>query len=180
MTGEDHGPETTGEQPLLVLGEERRVDERWIRVQRLGNAVRTVAFALVTGVGGAIGMFAGDRPGWVRIAIAMTWVVLATARAIHGQLWPSLAWSRLSYRLDEHGLAIRRGVIWWRTTFVARNRIQHTDVERGPISRHFGLARLEVHTAGTENATISLEGLDARLAEEMRDYLIAGAADDSV
>ena len=61
-----------------------------------------------------------------------------------------------------------------------RSRVQHTDVSRGPIERGFDLATLIVHTAGTENASISLGGLKAASAYAIRDYLIGSGEDDAV
>ena len=54
-------------------------------------------------------------------------------------------------------------------------RIQHIDVEHGPLDRWLGLARLEVHTA---SVTASLPGLPADQAPGVRAALLqlAGAA----
>jgi hypothetical protein len=55
------------------------------------------------------------------------------------------------------------------------SRVQHVDLERGPIERHFGLASLEIHTAGTQNATHKISGLAAETANQVREELIAEA-----
>ena len=54
-----------------------------------------------------------------------------------------------------------------------RSRIQHTDVTQGPYERRFGLATLVVYTAGTENASITIEGLSHETALAVRDALLA-------
>ena len=46
-----------------------------------------------------------------------------------------------------------------RVTTVPFNRVQHAAVNTGPLDRYFGLARLEVYTAGGQTADLSLEGL---------------------
>lgn len=164
----------------LILGTPQPIDRSWIAVQRLGNVISTVIFAAVLCGIVLVVHWRDDVPEQFHTPTTVAAVALFLLRAVHGQIWPAIAWRRISYLVDHHGLRIDRGVVYWQTIHVARNRIQHTDVERGPISRRFGLARLLIHTAGTENATITLEGLDARTAEELRDYLIAGAADESV
>jgi len=78
------------------------------------------------------------------------------------------------FRLDAEGFSIKRGVIWQSETFIARSRVQHTDIQQGPIDRHLGLAELLVHTAGTEMAGVHLNGLDAERARSLRDALLEG------
>ena len=92
-------------------------------------------------------------------------------------VWPPLAWKRASFRLDSDGLELRRGVWWRHVVRVPRSRVQHTDVTQGPIERSFGLSTLVVHTAGTSNASVQVEGLAAATAGEIRDFLISGDED---
>jgi membrane protein YdbS with pleckstrin-like domain len=51
---------------------------------------------------------------------------------------------------------------------VPRERIQHTDVTQGPISRKFRIAELVINTAGNHNYLIKVEGLNVERANEMR------------
>jgi membrane protein YdbS with pleckstrin-like domain len=115
-----------------------------------------------------------------RGALVATCVLLALlAGAWTGWRYAAASYARIRFRLDADGLSIRRGV-WWRSeTRVARSRVQHTDVNRGPLDRRLGLATLKVHTAGTRHASIELDGLDAERAVALRDAL-AGGDDDTV
>lgn len=84
--------------------------------------------------------------------------------------WLGLKQYRHTYwRLDETGLAVRRGRLWQRETRVPATRVQHLDLKRGPLQRRRNLATLVVHTAGTRNAAVSLPHLDADDAERLRD-----------
>lgn len=70
------------------------------------------------------------------------------------------------------GLLVRRGV-WWRSeTFVPRARIQHTEVNQGPLDRRWDMASLSLHTAGTRLEHIVLPGLPRVIAEQLRDTLL--------
>ena len=71
------------------------------------------------------------------------------------------------YFLDERGIEIRRGVWWRHVVHVPRSRVQHTDVNQGPIERTYGLAHLIIHTAGTISASVALEGLERAVAHLM-------------
>jgi membrane protein YdbS with pleckstrin-like domain len=74
--------------------------------------------------------------------------------------------------LDDDGLRVRRGHYWRRETLVPRARVQHLDIERGPIERHFGLATLVVHTAGTRLSALRQPGFDEHDAEALRQALV--------
>ena len=65
------------------------------------------------------------------------------------------------WRLDGDGYALRRGRLWQQETFVPRSRVQHIDLQRGPIERRFGLSTLVIHTAGTRQNAVATAGLDA-------------------
>lgn len=78
---------------------------------------------------------------------------------------------RVAWRLDEDGLAIRRGRLWQRETRVPATRVQHLDLKRGPWQRRRNLATLVVHTAGTRHSAVTLPHLDADDAERLRDRL---------
>jgi uncharacterized protein len=109
--------------------------------------------------------------GWVAFALLGAWTILY----YHPKNFR--AWG---YRLDERVLLIRRGV-WWRTVkLLPLPRLQHVDVKRGPLQRHFGLATLVLHTAGTHAASIEVPGLDAGEAVRLRDRLVAAGGDDGV
>ncbi|GAA5068604.1 PH domain-containing protein [Lysobacter panacisoli] len=75
------------------------------------------------------------------------------------------------WRLDDDGLAIRRGRLWQRETRVPATRVQHLDIKRGPLQRSRGLATLVVHTAGTRHSAVTVPNLDAGDAERLRDRL---------
>ena len=52
-----------------------------------------------------------------------------------------------------------------------KSRVQHIDLQRGPVERRFGLSTLVIHTAGTRHNAVSTSGLDADDAEALRDHL---------
>ena len=78
------------------------------------------------------------------------------------------------------GLLLKRGVLWQTETFVPRPRIQHTDVDEGPIARHFGIATLKIFTAGTQIGQLQVEGLPRESALALRDRLLGRDGHDAV
>ncbi|MEP2735101.1 MAG: PH domain-containing protein [Erythrobacter sp.] len=75
------------------------------------------------------------------------------------------------YNMSSDRLRVVRG-IWWRSdTVVPFGRVQHIDVEQGPIERSYGIATMTLHTAGSHNASVHLPGLEESLAREMREEI---------
>lgn len=120
-----------------------------------------------------------DAPAAVALALlALIGLLLALGWRLGG-----LRHRCTRYRLDAEGLRLRRGLCWRSETLVPRSRIQHLDLQRGPIERRFGLATLVLHTAGTRFNVVRVIGLDALRARALRDALVdreAGADDDAV
>jgi len=56
--------------------------------------------------------------------------------------------SSIRYVLGEDGIVVTRGVWWRMKSVVPYNRITNVNIYQGPISRHYGLGRLAIQTAG--------------------------------
>jgi membrane protein YdbS with pleckstrin-like domain len=125
-------------------------------------------------------------------AVATVALLLATQPALLGWALPLAvvlaagfgAWlgarrfRHTRWRLDADGFGLRRGRLWQSDTRVPGSRVQHLDIRRGPLERHFGLATLVIHTAGTRNSEVALSGLDAGDAARLRDRLARRTDDD--
>jgi membrane protein YdbS with pleckstrin-like domain len=169
MNEMEHG-ETTPEAPLAESREftlHPRTPDLW-RWQALAGVL------LLALPGVAIGMFRG-KP---LLALLVALLALLAVRL----LWAWLrAWvARFRCRLLDDGLWIARGVFWRSETFVPRARVQHTDVNQGPLARRFGIATLKVFTAGTHHAEIDVAGLAHADALHLRDELLGRGGDDAV
>ena len=82
---------------------------------------------------------------------------------------PGRHYRAAGYREEADALRVVRG-LWtrWDGT-VPFTRVQHIDVSQSALERGNGLATLSLHTAGTNNATVSLRGLAHEEALAMRD-----------
>ena len=70
-------------------------------------------------------------------------------------------------------LRVVRGIMFRSDTVVPFGRIQHIDVNQGPLQRLYDIATLTVHTAGTHNASVHLPGLANADAMAMREEIRA-------
>jgi hypothetical protein len=84
------------------------------------------------------------------------------------------------YRIDERVLETRSGLMFQVRRLLPLSRLQHVDLQRGPLERAFGLASLVLHTAGTHQASITIPGLDPDAAVRLRDHLLEVGGDDAV
>ena len=159
--------ETSG-QATIADGVRRKLDPAWITARRLsGLFVCLIVF-------GSLGI-AALALGYAFDLLFLTlgaWLVLATLICALTWIWPGLAWKYAAYAVSPRGLRVRRGVLIRSIASVPKSRVQHTDVSQGPIQRHFGIATLIVHTAGTQYAAVPVPGLPRETALAIRNFLI--------
>ena len=117
---------------------------------------------------------------WASVGITVAAILIALGFMVSARAWPPVEYHRISYRVDEHGVEIRRGVVFRRLIAVPRSRLQHTDISEGPIERRYGLATLVLHTAGSANSSISLRGLARGTAVHLREALSPETDHDAV
>jgi membrane protein YdbS with pleckstrin-like domain len=86
---------------------------------------------------------------------------------------PSRRYNARGYQISADRLRVVRGLLFRSDTVVPFGRVQHIDVDQGPLERFFGIATLTLHTAGNHNASVSLPGLEQELAREMREEIRA-------
>lgn len=80
----------------------------------------------------------------------------------------------LGYQLRRDDVVFRRGVLFRRQVAAPYGRLQLVDISRGPLSRLLGLSEVRIVTAAASTG-MSIPGIPATEAEELRDHLIAVA-----
>jgi membrane protein YdbS with pleckstrin-like domain len=86
---------------------------------------------------------------------------------------PLARYNARGYQISPDRLRVVRGIMWRSDTIVPFGRIQHIDVDQGPIERALDIATMTLHTAGSHNASVSLPGLGHELATQMREEIRA-------
>ncbi len=150
------------------------------RVVALWRVVRFIVFGVFM-----VALFvAAVVVGWnlpaARVWFASAWVILLLAGASLAWWFPDRSYRGWGYRIDDQVLETHSGVVFRVTRLLPLPRLQHVDLQRGPLERAFGLASLVLHTAGTHEATIVIPGLDADQAVRLRDHLVHLGGDDGV
>lgn len=78
---------------------------------------------------------------------------------------------QMAYALREKDIFFKKGWIFRKAVVVPFERIQHCEVNRGPIDRYFGLASLKVFTAGGSSSDLSIPGITEERAHRLKDYI---------
>ena len=166
--------------PIAVSDQFWKVDPRSVSAERISGLIFSSVLLAAAVVGLAILWFGQGEFNTLWIAIAVSVALILAALFVYTISWPWLSYQKASWRLDEEGLEIRRGVLWRHRITVPLGRVQHADVSQGPLQRQFGIGTLTVHTAGTQHASIPLEGLTYETAIELRDLIVVQKKDQHV
>lgn len=76
------------------------------------------------------------------------------------------------YILRERDVIYRRGWLWRQEIIIPFNRIQHIDVQQGPIERMFDLGSLSIYTAGGSGSDLRIPGLAFPKAHNIKSYIL--------
>jgi hypothetical protein len=159
------------ELPAADALEWRSLDARFVR--------RLQVQALVTTSIAAIGILLLQLilPLDKRWLFGLAWLLIIGS-GLSGLLWPLVSVPRKGYAIREKDVLYRSGVIWRTVTAVPFNRVQHVETSSTPLDRHFGLAALQLFTAGGSGGDLKVHGMPAGVAESLRLFILekAGAS----
>lgn len=149
-SGHPAPPTGSGQQVPL----ERRVLVLW----------RIRAGAGIAGLG-LLGVVGGLVAGIIAIVGASLVVTAALAGA--AWWWTGRVWRSWRFEVGDHALHLRHGVVTRRTSTIPYHRVQHIDLEAGPIERWLRLQTLVLRTASASTDS-TVPGIDADDAEALR------------
>ncbi len=123
----------------------------------------------------SIGLYFGDLPyDWIYyiiIIVLLTIVISSYVLTIKG-------FRKKLYALREKDIIYKEGIFWRTQLLVPFNRIQHAEVNQGPLQRIFGLSELKIYTAGGSSSDLSISGLMYSEAQEIKHFLLHKTAID--
>ncbi len=82
------------------------------------------------------------------------------------------SWRWQGYVLREHDILYRSGIFFRSVTAVSFNRVQHCEINQGPLDRLFDLAELTVYTAGGSESDLNLSGLNPEVAHKIKEVIL--------
>ncbi len=153
--------------PVDDDGELTRLHPGYTHALRVQAALLSIPFLIGALVLEAVSREAGFLPPGV-IAVPVLLVALACIIRV-----PTRRYNARGYQISADRLRVVRGLLFRSDTVVPFGRVQHIDVDQGPLERFFGIATLTLHTAGNHNASVALPGLGEELARAMREEIRA-------
>jgi len=142
------------------------------RYARMMFLAFTGGWLLLAGLGAVVSIITGNHllslVGWWLLLLLVLPVIAAALLA------PLIAASR-GFALRERDIHYRSGIVWKKTVSLPFNRIQHIEVESGPIERFFNLSTLKFFTAGGSRTDMKIPGLSPDRSGRLRAHLIEKA-----
>jgi membrane protein YdbS with pleckstrin-like domain len=83
-----------------------------------------------------------------------------------------LAFHKKAFAFRDHDVVFRYGIIATNTMIIPYNRVQHVALHEGLIERWFGLAKVEVFTAGGTASDLEIPGIKKSQAEDIKQLLM--------
>jgi uncharacterized protein len=146
------------------------LDPAYVKTTRISSAIGLLPFLIGAGVLEGAQLL---PPGSVIVPVLFLYIFMVF-------VVPARKYRHWGYDMGSDRLRIVRGYMFYRDTVVPFGRIQHIDVDQGPIDRRYDLATLTVHTAGNHNSTVALPGLLHADALAMRETIRAAIRADQI
>ncbi len=83
-----------------------------------------------------------------------------------------VSFNNRSYAIRTQDIMYKHGILSRLTTVIPLNRIQHIAINEGVFLRMFGLAQLQIFTAGSGLTDLKLSGITKEDAEKFRELII--------
>ena len=83
-----------------------------------------------------------------------------------------MGFKKKGFAFRAHDVLFRSGIIATNTIVIPYNRIQHVALHESFISRIFGLAKVEIFTAGASSSDLEIAGIENEEAENIKQLLM--------
>jgi hypothetical protein len=118
----------------------------------------------------AYALFINNAEEIIPFKIEMSVVILVVFALI--VLFSRIGFNKKGFAFRQHDVLFRHGVIATNTLVIPYNRIQHVALHEGVISRFYGLAKIEIFTAGGNSSDIEIPGIEKEQAENIKQLLM--------
>jgi len=147
------------------------LDPQMVAVWRFKGLVWALVVALGVGAAEVVraNTIGGPLPGLAVLPVAL-------AGGLFAWLWPPKMYEHWRYVVGSDALELQTGVVWHSRKWVPYFRVQHIDIDRGPIDRRMRLARLVVRTASMSTGA-TLPGIPEDEASALRELILERTRD---
>ncbi|MEF3312752.1 PH domain-containing protein [Paenibacillus sp. GYB004] len=122
-------------------------------------------------------LVAASRWDWILLPGRIALGLFALTFIVFVWIVPTVEFRRFAYEVFEEELEIRSGLLFISNVLVPMVRVQHVEIESGPLMRKYGLAEVKVVTAATTHRISGLKQDDAERLKR-RIGVLAKVVDD--
>lgn len=130
--------------------------------------ISLATFFLIVGIGGGILLFFDKELTPFILELSILYMVLLVIVIFFSRL----SFKKKGFAFRNHDVLFRHGIIATNTLVIPYNRVQHVSLHEGLISRFFGLAKVEIFTAGGSSSDIMIPGIAKEQAENIKQLLM--------
>ena len=125
-------------------------------------------FFLIAGIGLGLALYFNEELVAFITELSIIYVVLAFIVLFFSRL----GFKKKGFAFRNHDVLFRHGIIATNTLVIPYNRVQHVALHEGLLSRFFGLAKIEIFTAGGSSSDIEIPGIVKEQAENIKQLLM--------
>ncbi len=166
MSGFHNNPVLDQEFPEFEQLELKSLSPKYVRVVMFN----TLIFSLII-FAGTIGGNLFTFDSWTMVNYVMIAVVLLLIALF--LVYQYFAFFQRKYAVREKDIVYQSGLIRRDVTIIPFNRIQHSSLEEGWISRILGLKSVSFYTAGSQGSDLQINGLPKETAEKLNQFVIS-------
>lgn len=135
---------------------------------------------ILGGIAAGMGaMFASIADGPVAFVAVVAMLLAFLLFGGIGMLLVDKQFDQWRYQLREFDILIKKGLVWRSERYIARDRVQHIDINTGPLDRRFGLVQVVIYAAGAAGSVGLIPGLTQDEAEWLRDQLLLTRSEEA-
>jgi membrane protein YdbS with pleckstrin-like domain len=125
-------------------------------------------FFVIIGIGIGFALFFNDilTPFALEFSIAFVCLIVVVL------FFSRISFKKKGFAFRNHDVLFRHGIIATNTLVIPYNRVQHVALHEGLVSRFFGLAKIEIFTAGGSSSDIEIPGIAKEEAENIKQLLM--------
>jgi len=108
---------------------------------------------------------------YILLALILLRIVLSYIFAVKG-------FRHKAYAVRGRDVVYKSGWLWRTMVTIPFNRVQHLQVDQGPLERKMKLARLKIFTAGGQSSDLTIPGLRPETARRIKQFIVSKTSED--
>lgn len=130
--------------------------------------INTATMFVIFGIAAGFLFYFNEEIAAAQIYAALGFLILIVLTLVFSRI----GFKKRGFAFREHDVLFQSGVIATKTIVIPYNRVQHVALHEGVTSRYYGLAKVEIFTAGGSSSDIEIPGIEKGQAENIKQLLM--------